>query len=838
MKFSIVVFAAAWIVGVYGALLLDWRGVWIAAVGMLCLILFCLVLPLAAAHKRSFVLYCSLMIVSGLYSQFYDHLNRSELSDWPLMEGRAETAEIAGTIASEVIVDGDRVSFEVQTARIKRENDDKAAKLEEKVQIHIRLLTEREQREAKRWRRGDSISLSGQFRKPSTARNYGGFDYANYLRMKHMHWIVSVKGLDRVRVQSLSGWSKHRILRWNDGARRYLGGRIDSMFTPEHSGFMQSLLIGLRGELDPKQFGQFSQLGLTHILAISGLHVAVFLGGCMGLMRVTGVPRETNQLIAMVLVPGYVLLSGGSPSVVRAGLMAMIALYAARRGWLKDGLYIISAVGCLMLVWNPYYLLDISFQLSFLVTVGLIVGVPRVVRLIPIPWPALNGLIAVTIVAQFVSFPLTIYYFNQFSLISWLANLILVPLISLVVLPLGYIALILGWFSAAGAEWLAWVIERINAGCFRIINILNEIQAFITIWPSPSLYWITVYYLLLCGFVRGCIALKQARSVLEGGDLLANKTTKRQAAAMTAGFSFLICLLLWYGYDPDRFNTEAEVNFIDVGQGDSILIRTASRTVILVDGGGTMVFRKPGEAWKERRDPYEVGKKLLVPLLKKRGVRHIDYVIATHEDADHIGGLYAVLEHIPVSHLLFNGTLKTSAQAKRLFQLALDKNIPLVPVSQGFELKIDDSSHMEFLSPAAADNAGKVKIAEDQNELSLVFILQMYRYRFLFTGDVDEAVESEWLLRTGAKNEYGKIDVLKVAHHGSKSSTSAPWLDYWRPAFAVVSAGQNNIYGHPNKHVLARLRERGTAVYRTDQQGEVQFKVGEQALKVRTKLIP
>lgn len=180
---------------------------------------------------------------------------------------------------------------------------------------------------------------------------------------------------------------------------------MDRLFQDRHSGYMKGLVIGIQDDLDPETFRQFSQLGLTHILAISGMHVAVYVAVLLFILRHCRVTRETALTVTLLLVPVYVLLSGAGPSIVRAGLMGMIALLAARLGMLKDGLNILAAAALIMLVWNPYLLLSVSFQLSFLVTAGLMVYVPLanpLMRRLP-SW--LGSSISVTLIAQLVSFP-------------------------------------------------------------------------------------------------------------------------------------------------------------------------------------------------------------------------------------------------------------------------------------------------------------------------------------------------------------------------------------------------------------------------------------------------
>ncbi len=820
MRRPLVVLSSAWILGYVLAYMLDGR-----PLAVVCGSLVCIAALVMRALNVPWKLSCVTLaatVVAAAYFSWFDARNVTRFPPHPAGSGDAEpAAAVRGTIASVVEVDGDRVSFVVKTKHVRLENETEWQALSEKIQVHIRLLEQEEQTKARKWKRGDIVELSGRIALPEPARNFGGFDYRDYLRLRHIHRTLSVKGLDGVKAVPPDGWNLYRALSWNDAVRNALGSVVDRLFDGEQEGFMKGLLIGLREDLDERQFAQFSRLGLTHILAISGLHVVVFLWGCIGIMRLCGLTKETYLLVAMLLVPFYVLLSGASPSVVRAGIMAIIALYAARRSLLKDGLHIIAAAAFFMLVCNPYYLLDVSFQLSFLVTAGLIAGVPVVGRLLPIRSKMLNGAVAVTLVSQWVSFPLTVYYFNQFSLLSWLANLLLVPLFSFIVLPAGSAALMIGMVNIQMGSWLAKIAERVNDICFWLIDVLNRSDLFVLIWPSPSKWWIAVYYTLLFAVMWSLVRIRQDRRMAA-------------AAIVSAG---CIAVLLWHGYNPDRRLQEGAVHFLDVGQGDSILIRAPSDRYILVDGGGTLNFRKPGEEWKDRKDPFEVGRKLLVPLLKKRGVHQIDYLIVSHEDADHLGGLQAVIEQIPVRHLVFNGTLKPDERTAHFFRTALEKRIPLLAAHEGRTLRIDRHTSLEFLFPEKPRETGILKEPE-QNSQSVVFLLQIFQSRFLFTGDIGLSEEQQILKAVSVNRQLPKspIDVLKVAHHGSRNSTSPQWIGFWKPDAAVISAGKSNVYGHPNEQTLIRLQRQKAAIYRTDRHGEVQMKVTAGSLLVRTKL--
>lgn len=873
----LIVFTVSWIVGsscayVYSGLqlLMMWGGI---------TLLLAAPLIIRKDFLKTAVLIWVALTLSGSYWELRDARNVTMLPAYLHQETSqldSLMVQAKGVIASAVEVDGDRADFEVVLREANREDtkagqDEQNPRLSERVMVQVKLQGKDQQQTAGKWQRGDQIQLSGELGMPATARNFDSFDYGKYLRTQEIHWLLKVKGAQNVQTSAPPSWNLSHIFRWNDQARSSLGAKIDQIFREPHAGYMKGLIIGMQDDLDPETYMQFSQLGLTHILAISGMHVAVYVASLLYILSLCRISREKSLSIVIMLVPVYVLLSGVSPSVVRAGIMSMIGLYAARRGMLKDGLNILSAAALLMLLWNPYYLLSVSFQLSFLVTAGLMLYIPLIHPLLSFVPQKLAGAVGVTLIAQLVSFPLTIYYFNQFSLLSFAANFVLVPFITFLVLPLGATALMLGSLWLPGGRLLASAAEVMDNVSFWFVRWMNGYPQFVTIWRSPSLMWIAVYFILLYlllylgkKWADGHIAapagpddtIELERAIVTRKP---NPFAQRRAARISAAVGAIMIgfiFLLYWGYQTEDLHGAGMVQFLDVGQGDSILITTPEGRHILVDGGGTVSFRKPGDAWKDRRKPFEVGAKVLVPLLKKRGIHHLDAVIVTHGDQDHAGGFQAVLEQIPVKAFLFNGTLTGTAAFDKLLATAVGRQVPIYALHQGMQLKPDKHTEMTFLSPLMSQQEQEIlPLVKDQNHSSVVFLLSMNKGRFLFTGDMDKAAEESILqmidsgslfqgpqeaqspLLRDAASLTAPIDVIKIAHHGSKTASSSDWLELWQPKAAVISAGVNNLYGHPHADVVKRISEAGAEMFRTDLQGEIQFQVKAGNIRIRYKLL-
>ncbi|RJX38246.1 DNA internalization-related competence protein ComEC/Rec2 [Paenibacillus pinisoli] len=851
-------FAVCFVLGSSAAAGLGWRGTLYTAGAALLLTIAAI---LSRHGSRGLAIICLLGFCAAAGERLWaDSRNVTELqellavaeSDGPRA---AYAVRISGTIISAVEVDGDRAQFRLEASSVQAAGDEPLAVRSERLMVQLRLAAQPEQEIAAAWQRGDQVRIDGELSLPAMATNSGGFDYRRYLRSQGIHWLLKSKGAAALAVEASAAeaFSAAAVYGRVDAARAWLGARLDYLYPAEQAGYMKGLVLGIREDLDPEQFNQFARLGLTHILAISGLHVGVFMYALTSLLKMLRQPRERILLILMAAVPFYVLLTGASPSVLRAGLMAMLGLAAARMGKLKDGLHLISAAAVVLLLFNPYLLNDVSFQLSFIVTLGLILGVPPLRRAMP-KWRRggwLLDLAAVTVVAQLVSFPVTIYYFNQFNLLSLLANFVLVPFISMIVMPAGAAALVLSVVWPWGAKRIADLSVLANDGSFAIIRWLADQSMFRQVWGTPPLWWVVVWLLLtgavfrvLEGYRAGAMEIsgtrEQSEQEIETAPIDEHKqygnwkqkegkafpvSEKRRTYRPFFIYLAVSILLLVYAYMPDAFDRRAAVSFLDVGQGDAALIRTASGKHILVDGGGAISFRKPGEEWRDRSDPFEVGSKVLVPLLRDRGVHRIDLMILSHMDTDHIKGLIAVIEEMPVRQIWWNGTLRPSEDSSRLMKAALRADIPMYAPLAGESRSLDKETHLEVLWPV--ERKPGIPVMKDQNEHSLVVAIQLYNSRFLFTGDISVKTESAIVRATRERNlaPQQPVDMMKIAHHGSRHSTGSEWLAYWRPAGAVASAGAANTYGHPHPDVLGRLREASVAVWRTDTGGEAKFRV-------------
>ena len=734
---------------------------------------------------------------------------------------------LQGYIHTPIERDGDRVQFKLKAKTLSEHNE--PLHIDEQIMVQLYLEEEQDIVIAENLKRGDYITITGKIKRPQEAQNFEQFDYRVYLKQNRIHWVIQVSGIQQLETMHKAIPLLYMLLRYTDQLKTKLYEPFSQLFEGEHAGYLAGLVFGMKSELDAQLFSSFSQLGLTHILAVSGLHVAVVVTCLLFIFKVIRLPRSLSYTLTIFFLPLYIILTGAEPSIIRAGIMGMIGLWLVKKQKLKNIHSILAIAALLMIGINPLVVYNIGFQLSFLVTYGLIIFTQPLRLALPKTPNKLFDLVAVTLSAQLSSFPLTLYYFNSFNPLSLLANLVLVPYISFVILPLATLTNIVGHFSISVAKPLALLTTYGNELSFYVIDFLNRWSSFNLIFETPSLGWIITWYIVLFICVKAWSQRKRAYNCIERYPL--HLFRQQPYTVKTIVTTACLIVLIIFAYQPSAFdlNKEGRVSFISVGQGDSILIQTPMNKTILVDSGGQLPFTKK-EEWAERKEPFDVGVDIILPILKKRGIKHIDIAVITHFDADHFPGFIKLMDEIKIKEVWLNGTYKEDEETMKLYTQLGHYDIPVHIVKEGDTFNIDDSTTVEVLLPKPA-----IKFEEiDQNEQSIVLYLTMYDSTFLLTGDIGQETEKQLVYTLYERhNEDDVVDVLKLAHHGSKYSTSPQLLSYFSPQLAVVSVGINNRYGHPHPTVIERLNQYQIPLLRTDLHGEVMFVVSKNQLKLQ-----
>jgi competence protein ComEC len=601
-------------------------------------------------------------------------------------------------------------------------------------------------------------------------------------------------------------------------------------------GILQAMLLGDRDGLDPQTITDFQRTGAYHVLVISGLHVGLLAFVLLRLLLLLSVPRGIACGVTILLAAVYALLVGAGTPVLRSAWMLAAYLVTILVYRQRQALNVIAGTALLFLVADPRLLTDPGFQLSF-VAVALIAGIavpllritlepsrlalrdiwntdrdlygrPEIVshrvaiRSWLEPLVSLSGLrrswisipvisllrvllwagelVTISFVVQAgLALPLAVH----FQRVSWSAvsaNLVIVPLLSVAV-PAGLLALLTGWAPAfATAMWAADGIGR--AVQWHAQHVPLEVRV-----PPPP-FWLSALF----GLSLVLLALSF------------DSTRRRQVAAATASVTLLVVLVA-HPFPARLAAGQLEMSLLDVGQGESIFLALPGGETMLVDGGGQPDFRDPTDP-PSRRHPIDIGEAVVSPYLWSRSLKKLDIVAVTHADQDHVGGIPALLRNFAVAELWL-GERTFEPEYRELERQARARGTRVRYVSEG-QAYVFGEVQIEVLGPSQ-------RPSQRRNDESVVLCLRFGEQRFLLTGDIERDRENR-LVASGALRPGG---ILKVAHHGSRSSSGEAFLRTVQPVFAVISAGADNFYGHPSRVVLERLSQARATVLRTDQEG-------------------
>ncbi len=670
---------------------------------------------------------------------------------------------------------------------------------------------------------GDRVRVAGKLRAIRGYSNPGRIDTVRQAKAKGISGRITAIKLDIQRVDEgkLSMWT--RLRRQLANIRESFSRGLTETVSARDRAAVMAMLFGGYVDLDTALVENFTTTGIVHILSVSGSHMALLAGIVLWLGDVLRLRRRVIFALLTGVVLLYSLMSGLIPPVVRSGLMAIAAFgaFVWGRGDSRDGGRLLIILAVALLIYQPRWLYDISFQLSFLATAGLIYIAPTVTSLLTdrgvSRWLAMG--LAVTFGANVTTLPIISWYFNQFSFSSFIANLLVVPLVDLIIA----VALCGGLAGAVLPPLmkLAFVVAGLVMGVVReLSSLLAQLPGGNVYLPTISVGWTVLYYLLL-----GLIVWEQSRGFLAGrlsrtGEWLKETFPGRRLATVVVGLLVLTSGLLWLFRPESRITS---VHFIDVGQGNASLVVTPRGKAFLIDTGGTI----DGE--------FDIGARVVVPYLKHYGVRSADltHIFLTHAHADHAGGAGAVWRwqsREEKARLITAGEGK-GAYASAMYLSGSERELMDISSPEPGTVYDIDGVKAEIISVTSpGDLAGK----SGGNEYSMVIKVTAGEISFLFTGDLPASGEAKLLQFTDEKKstEVLRASVLQVAHHGSKSSTTEKFLQAVNPAAAVVSAGYQNSFGHPHKAVLDRLTARGCQVLRTDLDGAVVFRTDGHRLTV------
>ena len=808
---TLLALAAAWVAGVFLADRFDLDeyalGLFLIASLLLTVLLVLIRWPLLTAL---------LLVVVVLGMLRVEVLSDDETSALAAYHGHGRL-QAQGVVAGDPEAAGAATRLRLRVDQIM--SDDDWTEISGDVLVTLRESAElTRQRDKPYFRYGDRLLLVGTLESPPELED---FDYPAYLARQG---IESVSFFPEATL--LNEGEGTAFYRWLYSVRRSLADSLAQVLPEPQASLGQALLLGLRDNLPQDMVDDFRSAGASHVLAISGLHVGILLGITLAISgQVFGRRRQLYLVLPLVLMWLYALMSGMSPSVTRAAIMGSVYLAALFLGRPRSVLPALGFAAAVMVAINPDVIGSVSFQLSFAAMAGIAVLAEPLARWIQAFYTGrldagaqallapVSYIAAMTIAATLAAVPLVAFHFQQVSLVGLPTTILVLPALPFVLI-LQAVSGLIGLLSTGLAEplgWLAWLASAYVTGVVGLIARLPGASVE-TGSVAPLLVW--AYYGILAVLYAGASLRRRAYQWL------------RDTSDWTPSFPLAVRGVPWWVLAPvisvaalvwiaalSRPDSRLHVVFVDVGQGDAIFISTPSGKQILVDGGP---------------DPLE-----LVQFLGKRMPfrdRTIELVVLTHPHADHVNGLLEVLRRYDVKRILERQFEQEGAPDQAWRRAVEEEGAEVVQAESGQTVAVGGRAFMQVINPPARLFRGT---SSDVNNASVVLKLVYGDVSFLLTGDMSREAEAA-LVASGVDIDS---DVLKVGHHGSRSSSSSAFLDSVSPAVAVISVGQDNRFGHPHREVLEAFGQRVTEEHLllTSERGTIELIADGKRLKLKTE---
>ncbi len=674
-----------------------------------------------------------------------------------------------------------------------------------------------------RWQYGDVLRLPLNLRAPRNFHTPGSFDYAGYLARRGLYLTAFVwddRKIEKIEPDHRVGTGlRHRL----EHVRRTVGAFFDAHLSATPAAILRALIIGDKSGLDSELRDSFTRVGVAHVLAISGLHIGLvatlaygawwwLLARSQYVLLMWSVPKLA-ALFTLPVVLLYAGLAGGSVSTLRAVIMVTVFLTALLLDQ-KEEVFRSLALAALIasLIW-PGAIFDISFQLSFVAVLAIFLGLHRfqswwdnrdetqAVHLSPWRrrlrrWALLYGLVSLS--ATVGTLPLVATHFHMVPLVGFATNLLLVPFLGSVAVVLGLATAALVFIHTGAATLVVW-----SAGA--VVSLGVWMVEAIAALPFAAVHSVTLTLFELLLFYTFCVSLLFS-------------TRLQPSGLRRVFFSCLSILVLCdglYWLTQRYFQTELRVSFLDVGQGDAAVVEFPGSHVMIIDAGGFT------------SQTFDSGRALVAPFLWQRKIGRIDTLVLSHPNLDHYGGLEFLAEHFGVTAFWFNGEERPdSRRFRRLIATLQENDIQTHVLCREAPNREIGGVQIQILHPPC----GQTDL--DTNDASLVLRLSHGEVDILFSGDAEAAGERT-LLVTPTQLES---EILKVPHHGSRSSSSQPFLEAVSPQVAIASLGYQNRFRFPAPEVVDRYERQGTTLLRTDQVGTVTVRSDGKSYRVETFL--
>ncbi len=670
---------------------------------------------------------------------------------------------------------------------------------------------------------GEKICIYGNVDIPEQSRNYKGFDYKRYLITKKIFGIIESEEIKKTNKESINFFSK-----MINNVQNSINKNLKSILNEQEANLCIGILIGDRTEISEEIEENFKNSNLTHMLAVSGSHITYIINSLAILLGKTN--KKISKIITILFLIFFMILTGFTASVLRASFMGIIVLISSLLFRKSDTINNLSISSFLILLINPFTIWDIGFILSYFGTLGIVLFSNKIIKYIEKIKSNLNKLnnniakiilrvinkkifiylfstLVITVSANILIIPIMAYSFSTISYTFWISNVLAGPIMEIVTI-LGFIVYIISIVFYPLAQILGFLLNFLLSLLIKIAEISSIIPGATNYIKTPSIISCFLYFAFIIIILKRRIVIIYAKKLLRR--VKKSRSLRKSIIILTT----IVIIINIFIIDHNKL----KIFFIDVGQGDSTLIQTTKNKNILIDGGGS-----------EFGD-YDVGKNILLPYLLDRKVNTIDYMIISHFDSDHVKGLFIILKELKVKNVIISKQGKDSANFQEFLKIIANKKLNIIVVKKGDYIKIDEDTYIEILYPDE-------DLIQDNilNNNSIVCKVESNGLKMLFTGDIEQVAENS-IYNIYKDTNRLKADILKVSHHGSKTSSTEDFLKLVQPKIALIGVGKNNKFGHPNEVVIDRLKGCTSNIYRTDYTGEVIIEYVGKKLKISTHI--
>jgi competence protein ComEC len=643
---------------------------------------------------------------------------------------------------------------------------------------------------------GDRLKVSAQLFPANDFRNFDGSRLAELRKRQRVHSQAVAKSARLVEQRQTQDRPSlpHLISSLRRACERQVEGHFpstDRTALSRQGAVLEALLLGERGRMDEATTSGLQRSGLYHLIAISGAHIGIISFLMLTILKVIRLRRRPSYVVLIIFLLFYAMMVEGRASVLRATIMALIYLSGKLLWKQAQVLNTIAFSAFVLLLFNPFSLFDPGFELTFAATLSIILFYPRVSKCLSLLPLKTGELLALSLTAQLGVLPLVACFFNRVTFSSLLLNIPAIPLVG-AIMGSGFVFLIVSPVSSGAASLLAQGIKILIDVFLRISCLFDAFPVFSYRIPTPPAAVVLGYYFFLL-------------------ILLVRPRFKGQRFLGLSLYAVFMVVLITHPF-PARSSPALRVTFLDVGQGDSMLVEFPGRKKMLVDGGGT-----PDSS-------FDIGERVVSPFLWRRGIKQLDYLVLTHAHPDHLNGLSAVAKNFRIAEFWEAFSPEKSPSYEELI-----KNLSSFSrrrrVFRGFRHQEGpvtiDALHPEESTPLTR----KV-----DNEDSLVLKLTADGISFLLAADIGRASERALL----DNQLVVRAQVLKSPHHGSRTSSSAAFLAAVEPRIVVITAGYKNSYGVPHPEILDRYKASGLLIFQTGRDGAVEVTVQTPGLRIRT----